>query len=245
MAPCLVSQRPWGDASFVCDTVACKHLASCVCYATNRFRRLEDTTAADAAADAPADSSPTTAAAATVWHTNLGQLSGGQRTLVSLAMLLAVARTGSSCGLLLLDEVDAALDEVNQARASSLLKQLAHDGASACQILCVTHNSSFQERCDGFLRVTKSAAGHSVPAETQPGGSSVGGAAAGVGGKTAGRGAAAKGGGTRSKAGGQRGATAAAAAGSKGGAAKAAGSGNAGRHRAKRVRFEEEIDDDI
>mgnify|MGYP001807020256 CR=1 FL=1 len=27
-------------------------------------------------------------------------------------MLLAVARTGGACGLLLLDEVDAALDEV-------------------------------------------------------------------------------------------------------------------------------------
>lgn len=127
--------------------------------ATHRFRRLQDDAATATAATAAgcADSVPS-------WQANLGQLSGGQRTLVSLAMLLAVARTGSACGLLLLDEIDAALDEVNQARASALLWQLAHDSTSACQIMCVTHNVTFQERCDGFVRVTKSAAGHSIPA---------------------------------------------------------------------------------
>lgn len=87
--------------------------------------------------------------------------------MVSLAMLLAVARAGGTCGLLLLDEVDAALDEVNQARVSALLRQLAHDRASACQVLCVTHNASFQGSCDGLVRVTKSASGHSVPADAQ------------------------------------------------------------------------------
>ena len=116
---------------------------------------MQDTAAAQSAGPALASG----------WHTHLGQLSGGQRTLVSLAMLLAVARTGSACGLLLLDEVDAALDEVNQARASGLLKQLAGDRTSACQIMCVTHNYSFQEACDGFVRVTKSPSGHSMPAE--------------------------------------------------------------------------------
>jgi ABC-type Mn2+/Zn2+ transport system ATPase subunit len=123
-----------------------------------RFRRLQDEAAAAAAADAVDDAS---------WHCNLGQLSGGQRTLVSLAMLLAVARAGGTCGLLLLDEIDAALDEFNQARVSALLRQLAHDRASACQVLCVTHNAGFQGSCDGFVRVTKSAAGHSVPADTE------------------------------------------------------------------------------
>jgi chromosome segregation ATPase len=63
---------------------------------------------------------------------------------VSLAMLLAVARSGSSCGLLLLDEVDAALDEHNQGAAAALLRQLAHDAPSACQVLCATHNAGFQ-----------------------------------------------------------------------------------------------------
>jgi energy-coupling factor transporter ATP-binding protein EcfA2 len=96
-------------------------------------------------------------------------------------MLLAVARTGSACGLLLLDEVDAALDEVNQARASALLRQLAHDKVSACQILCVTHNFSFQESCDGFVLVAKSESGHSVPAEQAAGGGTAAAATAAAG----------------------------------------------------------------
>jgi energy-coupling factor transporter ATP-binding protein EcfA2 len=143
-------------------------------------------------------------------------------------MLLAVARTGSACGLLLLDEVDAALDEVNQARASALLRQLAHDKASACQILCVTHNFSFQESCDGFVRVAKSAEGHSVPAEQGTGG----GAEAANTAAAAASAAAAPGKGGSSKKGGKQGRGL--STGSKGCGAQG---GVAGR--AKRVRFAE------
>ncbi len=46
---------------------------------------------------------------------SLEQLSGGQRTLASLALLLATAQHGNPSSILLLDEVDAALDERNQA----------------------------------------------------------------------------------------------------------------------------------
>lgn len=46
----------------------------------------------------------------------LEQLSGGQRTLVSLALFLASAWAGSHSSVLLMDEVDAALDEHNQVR---------------------------------------------------------------------------------------------------------------------------------
>jgi hypothetical protein len=41
--------------------------------------------------------------------------------------------------------------QVNQARASALLHQLAHDRRSACQIMCVTHSYCFQESCDAFV----------------------------------------------------------------------------------------------
>jgi hypothetical protein len=113
-----------------------------------------------------------------VWQSNLEQLSGGQRTLISLALLLAIANTGcSNSQLLLLDEVDAALDEHNTCRLAELLHQLAHApaaqdeeqgklrrkgqqgsmGAAArgggCQILCVSHNKAFQGSCDGLLHV--------------------------------------------------------------------------------------------
>ena len=52
------------------------------------------------------------------WSSGLGQLSGGQRTLVSLALLLAAARAGSRSSLFVMDEVDAALDEHNQVKGS-------------------------------------------------------------------------------------------------------------------------------
>lgn len=42
----------------------------------------------------------------------LEQLSGGQRSLVSLSLLVAAAQEGSHSSALLLDEIDAALDEV-------------------------------------------------------------------------------------------------------------------------------------
>ncbi|WIA31126.1 hypothetical protein OEZ86_001147 [Tetradesmus obliquus] len=124
-----------------------------------RFRRLEDAgsgSAAAAAADEGRDSQ---------WITSLGQLSGGQQTLVSLAMLLAVARSGNGSSLFLMDEIDAALDEHNQARASALLRQLSHatDG-SGCQILCVTHNAAFQTVCDAFVQVVRGPHGSSMPA---------------------------------------------------------------------------------
>ena len=54
---------------------------------------------------------------------SLEQLSGGQRSLVSLSLLLAAAQEGSHSSVLLLDEVDAALDENNQVRPS----QRVHD----------------------------------------------------------------------------------------------------------------------
>lgn len=121
-----------------------------------RFRRLEDT-----AADS---SNSKTVSNSTDWQTNLGQLSGGQQTLVSLAMLLAVARAGNSSRLFLLDEVDAALDEHNQARAAAFLKHLANAADGGCQILCVTHNAAFQQLCDGYVHVARGPDGGTVPA---------------------------------------------------------------------------------
>ena len=111
-----------------------------------------------------------------VWQSSLEQLSGGQRTLISLALLLATANAEcSNSHLLLLDEVDAALDEHNTRRVAGLLHQLAHapvavgDGkrqqsrkgqaagatGGGCQILCVSHNKAFQGLCDGLLHVGK------------------------------------------------------------------------------------------
>jgi hypothetical protein len=138
------------------------------CLLACRFQRLEDTgsvAAAGGAAAAAGASDSDSDRDSSQWFTSLGQLSGGQQTLVSLAMLLAVARSGNGSSLFLLDEIDAALDEHNQARASALLRQLSHaaDG-SGCQILCVTHNAAFQSVCDGFVQVVRGPHGSSMPA---------------------------------------------------------------------------------
>ncbi|KAL1511007.1 hypothetical protein AB1Y20_005844 [Prymnesium parvum] len=58
------------------------------------------------------------------WRGGLAELSGGQRTLLNISLLLAVAKFRPS-SLLLLDEVDAALDEHNASRVAALLKGLS------------------------------------------------------------------------------------------------------------------------
>jgi hypothetical protein len=142
----------------------------------------------DASPDAPSTTTTTTTttSSSSGWQSSLQQLSGGQRTLVSLAFLLATGRAGCSSRLLLLDEVDAALDEHNQRRVAELLRQLANgssgceetgpgcraqggkakrklgssstagDGAS-CQILCISHNAPFQSTCHALLPVSSRA----------------------------------------------------------------------------------------
>jgi chromosome segregation protein len=74
-------------------------------------------------------------------ETSLSLLSGGERSLSGLALILALAagsrEEGAERGrLLVLDEVDAALDESNAARLALLLRELQREH----QILCVTHN---------------------------------------------------------------------------------------------------------
>lgn len=66
---------------------------------------------------------------------NIKALSGGERSLLFIALFLAVhmVRPGSFC---VLDEVDAALDDVNVERFCNLLKELADKE----QFIIITHN---------------------------------------------------------------------------------------------------------
>ncbi|KAL0236489.1 hypothetical protein GEMRC1_003071 [Eukaryota sp. GEM-RC1] len=73
----------------------------------------------------------------------LETLSGGQRTLLSSALLLALAKTSLS-GFYLLDEIDGALDEANQALLGSHLKSLMTN----TQLIAVSHNKVFQRYFD-------------------------------------------------------------------------------------------------
>ena len=66
---------------------------------------------------------------------SLSQLSGGERTLTSNALLFAILTVNPS-PFVLLDEVDAALDEANTGRFATTLAELA----DRTQFIVVTHN---------------------------------------------------------------------------------------------------------
>ena len=69
-------------------------------------------------------------------------------------MHVQTAMAGSRSRLFLLDEVDAALDETNQAVVASLMRQLCSQ-QSSCQCLAVTHSAAFQANCDALVQVSR------------------------------------------------------------------------------------------
>lgn len=79
----------------------------------------------------------------------LAALSGGERSLVSLAALFALISV-SPPPFLVLDEIDAPLDEANAKRFSALLK----DFSSKTQFVIVTHNRSTMEAADVLYGIT-------------------------------------------------------------------------------------------
>lgn len=81
--------------------------------------------------------------------TNLEMLSGGEKTLVSLAALFALIAI-SPPPFLVLDEIDAALDEENARRFAGLIKEFA----SKTQFVIVTHNRSTMEAAEVLYGVT-------------------------------------------------------------------------------------------
>lgn len=84
----------------------------------------------------------------------LEALSGGERSLVSIALLFAMfsVRPGPLC---VLDEVDAALDEANTIR----FRRILHEFASRTQFIVITHNPGTIEEADSILGVSMPANG--------------------------------------------------------------------------------------
>lgn len=80
---------------------------------------------------------------------SLEMLSGGEKALVSLAVLFALISV-SPPPFLVLDEVDAALDEANSRRFSELIKTFS----GKTQFLVVTHNRSTMEAASVLYGVT-------------------------------------------------------------------------------------------
>ncbi|CAM9752985.1 unnamed protein product [Ectocarpus sp. 4 AP-2014] len=96
--------------------------------------------AAAAAAAATTSTAPSSAVAGVVERAPQ-ELSGGQQALLGLALVLALS-SYQAPPLCLLDEVDAALDETNQAAAARLVALTFREG----QALCVSHHADFHRQ---------------------------------------------------------------------------------------------------
>ncbi|MFC0083119.1 chromosome segregation protein SMC, partial [Aciditerrimonas ferrireducens] len=86
----------------------------------------------------------------------LSLLSGGERSLVALAFLFAVARSRPS-PFYLMDEVEAALDDVNLHRFLGLVQQFRQEA----QLIIVSHQKRTMEAADALYGVTMHAGGYS------------------------------------------------------------------------------------
>ena len=79
----------------------------------------------------------------------LEQLSGGERALVSIALLFAMSQVTPPL-FLILDETDAALDEANSVRYGNMIEQLSKKS----QLILVTHNRETMYRTGILYGVT-------------------------------------------------------------------------------------------
>jgi len=87
---------------------------------------------------------------------DLLQLSGGERALTAAAILFALLKVKPS-PFVILDEVDAPLDDSNIGRYASLLREFAQES----QFIVITHNKGTMEATDVLYGVTMEEAGAS------------------------------------------------------------------------------------
>lgn len=86
----------------------------------------------------------------------LTMLSGGERSLVSIALLFAISQVNPP-PFLVLDETDAALDEANSRRYGDMVERLSEYS----QLIVVTHNRETMSRANVLYGVTLGADGAS------------------------------------------------------------------------------------
>jgi chromosome segregation protein len=86
--------------------------------------------------------------------TNLGMLSGGERSLTSQALLFAII-ANSPPPFAVLDEVEAALDEANSKRFGRILTELSHQ----TQFILISHNRETMRQASVLYGVTMGADG--------------------------------------------------------------------------------------
>lgn len=80
---------------------------------------------------------------------NLMSLSGGEQSMVAICLYFAILKVRPS-PFCVLDEIDAALDDINVSRYASYLKSMS----SNTQFIMITHRRGTMERCDVLHGVT-------------------------------------------------------------------------------------------
>jgi len=85
---------------------------------------------------------------------HLGLLSGGERTLVAIALVLAFLQVRPTA-FCILDEIEAALDDANVGRCAAYLTEVAR----GTQFIVVTHQKGTMEAADRLVGVTMGEAG--------------------------------------------------------------------------------------
>ncbi len=80
---------------------------------------------------------------------SISQLSGGEKTLTAVALLMSIFRSKPSC-FCVLDEVDAALDEGNVGRFNTVIRQFT----DRSHFIVITHNKRTMQSVDKLFGVT-------------------------------------------------------------------------------------------
>ena len=80
---------------------------------------------------------------------NINMLSGGERALTSIALICAIIHNNPS-PFVILDEVDAALDESNSIRFAAIIEKLS----KKTQFVLITHNRATMEQAHTLYGVT-------------------------------------------------------------------------------------------
>lgn len=93
---------------------------------------------------------------------SIGLLSGGQRSMTSVALIFAIFMVKPS-PFCLLDEIDAALDESNIGHFISTLQEFSHQS----QFIIITHNKKTAAAASSIIGVTMPKAGISAVFSTQ------------------------------------------------------------------------------
>ncbi|MBK7404980.1 MAG: chromosome segregation protein SMC [Phycisphaerales bacterium] len=88
---------------------------------------------------------------------SISQLSGGEKTLTAVALLLSIFRSKPSC-FCVLDEVDAALDEANVGRYVDVVRQFT----DSSHFIVITHNKRTMQAMDRLYGITQQERGVST-----------------------------------------------------------------------------------